>query len=492
MKEIKDHVLEALTRVGETTELTPGQVHQIMREAMATKTKGVKGDKEGLRRITGGAIKASVEELEKGGKATEAMIASAVDGVVEGVKKGLQDEVEALEAQMKQIKVRLREEEKKKSLDLHAALEGASESTEAFTGEVKELVEDAVVDAKLKNALILGLTRETVKEAVKQAIEIGKDVEETVTNITRDATLKALAEARFSAEKVKEVSNIVLSGATEAAEETGSYVREVAQGAVRGSREGVMRAARRVKEDVSEKGEKAEKHIREDVTKTKEDLEAAQEVFLETLNRLSRRVSDVTGEVFTNLAKKSREVSWGAKEEAGQIREYATGRIKELGKGSLDRTAQATGKAVQGLAEEAKELGKRSMYIAKGAISGLLKGAKDGLKKGEEASSGQTPERGEKTLGMKEAYQNKMEARLEEWKAEIDKLKAKAEKAEAEAQLEYFKQIEKLRAKQEVANEKLRALMQASDDSWQDLKAGMESAWIDLSESVKSAISRFK
>ena len=40
------------------------------------------------------------------------------------------------------------------------------------------------------------------------------------------------------------------------------------------------------------------------------------------------------------------------------------------------------GKAVQAVAEEAKDLGKRALYAAKGALSGMWKGARDGLKKG--------------------------------------------------------------------------------------------------------------
>jgi hypothetical protein len=48
-------------------------------------------------------------------------------------------------------------------------------------------------------------------------------------------------------------------------------------------------------------------------------------------------------------------------------------------------------------------------------------------------------------MGMKEAYQKKLQAQLDEWNAEIEQLKAKADKAEAESQLEYYKKIEELR-----------------------------------------------
>jgi len=95
-------------------------------------------------------------------------------------------------------------------------------------------------------------------------------------------------------------------------------------------------------------------------------------------------------------------------------------------------------------------------------------------------------------MGMKEAYQQKLEAQLDEWTADINKMKAKADKADADAQLEYYKQIEELRSKQETAQEKLEELKEAGEDAWEDLKAGMENAWNSLGNAMKSATSRFK
>ncbi len=95
-------------------------------------------------------------------------------------------------------------------------------------------------------------------------------------------------------------------------------------------------------------------------------------------------------------------------------------------------------------------------------------------------------------MSKKEAYEKKLQGQLNEWRAEIDKLKARADSAEGDAQLEYYKQLEDLRTKQEVASEKLEELKAASNDSWEDLKTGLDSAWDSLSRSVKSATSRFK
>lgn len=95
-------------------------------------------------------------------------------------------------------------------------------------------------------------------------------------------------------------------------------------------------------------------------------------------------------------------------------------------------------------------------------------------------------------MSMKEAYEKKLQAQLDEWNAEIDKLKAKADEAEADAQLEYYKQIEGLRSKQEMARDKLKELKEAAEDAWEDLKAGVDSAWDSLGETLKSVASRFK
>jgi peptidoglycan hydrolase CwlO-like protein len=58
-------------------------------------------------------------------------------------------------------------------------------------------------------------------------------------------------------------------------------------------------------------------------------------------------------------------------------------------------------------------------------------------------------------MADKDAYVQKLHAKLDEWNAEIDKLKAKADKAEADSRVEYQKQIENLKQKREKAQKSL-------------------------------------
>jgi hypothetical protein len=76
----------------------------------------------------------------------------------------------------------------------------------------------------------------------------------------------------------------------------------------------------------------------------------------------------------------------------------------------------------------------------------------------------------------RKAYEEKLDAQLDEWKAQIALLKAKADKAKAEAKIEFYKTIEALQRKQDEARAKLHELKTASDEEWEEHKTNTEKA----------------
>ncbi len=84
-------------------------------------------------------------------------------------------------------------------------------------------------------------------------------------------------------------------------------------------------------------------------------------------------------------------------------------------------------------------------------------------------------------MDEKKLYEQKLQAQLDEWRAEIDKLKAKANSASADAQLELSRQIEDLEVRLEEGSNRLSELSQASGEAWVKLREGLESAWDSLS-----------
>ena len=95
-------------------------------------------------------------------------------------------------------------------------------------------------------------------------------------------------------------------------------------------------------------------------------------------------------------------------------------------------------------------------------------------------------------MNTKNAYQDKMDARLREWQANIDALKARADQAGAEQRIKYHEEIDSLRTKQQRVQEKLEELRTAGTDAWEDVKAGVEVAWTDLQDAVQRARDKFR
>jgi len=92
----------------------------------------------------------------------------------------------------------------------------------------------------------------------------------------------------------------------------------------------------------------------------------------------------------------------------------------------------------------------------------------------------------------RKAYEEKLDAQLEEWSAQIALLKARADKAKAEAKIEYYETIEALQRRQDEARTKLHELKTAGDEAWEDLKTGAEKAWAEIRTVFHDAASKFK
>ena len=95
-------------------------------------------------------------------------------------------------------------------------------------------------------------------------------------------------------------------------------------------------------------------------------------------------------------------------------------------------------------------------------------------------------------MSKKDAYIQKLHAKIDEWNADIDKLNAKASQVEADSKIEYQKQIEVLKQKRSDIENKLSEISRSGEEAWNDLKAGIDLAWEAMNEAVKSATSRFR
>jgi len=92
-------------------------------------------------------------------------------------------------------------------------------------------------------------------------------------------------------------------------------------------------------------------------------------------------------------------------------------------------------------------------------------------------------------MSMREIFERKMQAQLDELKVELAELKDKAGRAEANLELEYFTLIDELRLKLEDVEQKFELLQQVNDEKWEEFKAELELSWDSLRELVKAITS---
>lgn len=93
-------------------------------------------------------------------------------------------------------------------------------------------------------------------------------------------------------------------------------------------------------------------------------------------------------------------------------------------------------------------------------------------------------------MSKQEAYREKAEAQLREWKADIEKLMAKADQAKAEGKIEFYKRAESFNAKYEAARQKSEELKGEADDRWADFKALVEASAAELKAALSNGMSK--
>ena len=372
--QMKDRIVEKLRKTKEAGQVTTKMVREIIEEAVSDVVSESKEGVMQLRSVVKDAVGAAMTGLEETGENTKKTVEAVVEGAIAGARSHGDKTVNATWKEVRHLETRLTEEKARLAKDLTEGLEGTKDAGEILSGDVKKWVASAVVDVKLKSTQLLGLTKQTVKEAVKEAIESGQDVKETVTQIANDATEKALKEGRFTANRVKIIAEKVLSGAVEAAEEAGKETKKVVHGAFEGTQKGIVSAIESV-------GDRTKEFASKDLARTKEDLGVIEGLFLETTRKIAIRSGKVAKDVLNDLADQAKKTTSVLREKAQTAADKTADKVADKLKMAGKDAAKATSKAAHAVADEAKELGKRSVDIAKGAVSGMWKGAKDALKK---------------------------------------------------------------------------------------------------------------
>lgn len=92
----------------------------------------------------------------------------------------------------------------------------------------------------------------------------------------------------------------------------------------------------------------------------------------------------------------------------------------------------------------------------------------------------------------KELYQQKVQAQLDEWRADFDKLSARASGASADRQLDMKRHLKALEKKIQEGRDKLSEISKFGEESWESASDSVRSAWESVKSEANEAITKLK
>lgn len=90
-------------------------------------------------------------------------------------------------------------------------------------------------------------------------------------------------------------------------------------------------------------------------------------------------------------------------------------------------------------------------------------------------------------MSEREAYIDKLTAKLKEWDAELDKLQAKAEGLSADARIQLERRAGAWREKRGELRGRLEQMKSSGDSAWGEIEAGLERSYDELKRAFERA-----
>ena len=100
----------------------------------------------------------------------------------------------------------------------------------------------ALHDAKLRGIEMLGILKETTAEALLTTLEKGTDIQDTISEITKNLTFQTILEGSLCKQRILDISNTVISASIEIADEDLGNAKDILEGTINGVKEGITKA----------------------------------------------------------------------------------------------------------------------------------------------------------------------------------------------------------------------------------------------------------
>ncbi len=376
LDKMKKEISEDIKKAYASGEMTVNEIEQNIESAVSKVAQNTKDGVLNINELAKEAVTTTIKELQLTGEISKELAGAVVNGVINGINKSAKESINDVDKELVKIKYRLQDQKDRFYINLKNTFDGTKEAVSQFSGETKKELGEVFIDIKLKSVESLGLMSETIKHSVKVVIEEGEDVQNKVAYIAKEATQNALDSGRLTAEKTKEISELVLLATIESAQELKKDIEETTKGAVVGVKNGIIHSVEKVKIEFIEAKDNSAEFVEENIKEMISDLNATEDAFIVAIDNTINRVDDSAKAVLKYHTNELKEITSDLKESVSDTTEVAIDYLKESG----SHIAYDVKEKVFELADDAKDeiadLAEKMVKVSKGAFAGMIDGAK--------------------------------------------------------------------------------------------------------------------
>ncbi len=247
---------------------------------------------------------------------------------------------------------------------------------EMFAGNDEMLLK--LHNIKIQSVDLLDILEEMVESAIITTLENGSDTEETLHEIIKELTFQTLNANVLNAVRIRRIFSSILQSALNVAEATPNQAEAILRGTMMGIRSALHKSIEKFRQYLLYVPEEVKALYREEYRLIEEELAHIDTLFAQILQGLAKHNSPT---IIAKLSTIGEEIKLDSDELSILSQETAKLLQTKLSKLKTQVSEQGAKLLNSPSAQEAKAMGSRAWSVAKSAMDGALKGAKEAMEK---------------------------------------------------------------------------------------------------------------
>ena len=358
---------EKLNLLKEHNELTPENLEQLVFKTL--------NNSEDIKNESKIVFVKFFEYLKNFSIANKEYLKALVEGIIKANTKGLENTINSLLEEKRKILNQLQRYQDEYFEKVNSVLENIKIISDELGDDVQTKIEVSIKELTSKNERAVFEMQKAIKEEIKKAVENKKDISAELKKSVNKSIQNALENSDLTISQAKEIFKKAILSVKELSEEMKLNVRENIETAVKSAEEYVLSQINELKSYLDESKNDITDFVQKDAQKTLENLEIIYIGMVEAIGEFSQKGEKFLQAELDDMKKKIAEL----KDEVREILIQKIEMLKKESEDALNRAKEKTKILTDEMKQKLENLSLKIAKVTKGAISGMIEGAKKAL-----------------------------------------------------------------------------------------------------------------